>query len=305
MTANNLREYQHLLATAERIDWRLDDVLALDARFDFTRPFLPEALACTAPLSFLDSRERLVLNHVRAASYLGLFGVIEEMILPFLVDHVRKTTLESLTTVRALLQFASEESKHIALFRRFRDTFERGFGHPCQLVGPAPDFAAAVLMHPPLSVALAILHIEWMTQRHWIEAVHDDSALEPAFVRLLRYHWMEEAQHARLDDLIVRELASTLDDTAIARAIEGYASIVELLDGALGEQTSLDLVAFQRATGRLLDDEEHAAYRIVSRKATRAGFLVAGMTHPQFVATVNAIAPTAAPRLDAIVRSYT
>jgi hypothetical protein len=305
MTANNLREYQHLLATAERIDWRLDDVLAPDATFDFTRPFLPEALACTAPLTFLDARERLVLNHVRAASYLGLFGVIEEMILPFLVEHVRKTTLESLTTVRALLQFASEETKHIALFRRFRETFERGFRRPCGLVGPASDFAAAVLAHPPLSVALAILHIEWMTQRHWIDAVHDDSSLEPAFVRLLRYHWMEEAQHAKLDDLIAREIAATMDEQSISRAVQGYASIIEILDGALGEQMSLDLVSFQNATGRLLDQDEHASYRIVSRKATRAGFLVAGMTHPQFLSTITSIDSYAPERIAALVRSYT
>ena len=79
----------------------------------------------------------------------------------------------------------------------------------------------------------------------------------------------------KLDALIVHELAATMDELAISRAIQGYGSIIEILDGALGEQTSLDLVSFQNATGRLLDDEEHASYRIVSRKAQRAGFLVA------------------------------
>lgn len=64
MTKNHPREanYQHLLATAERIDWRLDDVLSPTATFDFSRPFLPDALAATSALTFLDAREQLVLN---------------------------------------------------------------------------------------------------------------------------------------------------------------------------------------------------------------------------------------------------
>jgi hypothetical protein len=30
-----------------------------------------------------------------------------------------------------------------------------------------------------------------------------DESLEPSFKRLLRFHWMEEPQHARLDGLLV------------------------------------------------------------------------------------------------------
>jgi len=54
-----------------------------------------------------------------------------------------------------------------------------------------------VLSHDPLGVALVILHIEWMSQRHYVESVRSDERLDPLFKSLLKHHWLEEAQHAR------------------------------------------------------------------------------------------------------------
>ena len=38
-----------------------------------------------------------------------------------------------------------------------------------------------------------------MTQLHYLDSVKDDGDLDPLFKSLLRHHWMEEAQHAKLD----------------------------------------------------------------------------------------------------------
>ena len=43
--------------------------------------------------------------------------------------------------VRAMLQFAAEEAKHIQLFKRFHDTFTAGFGHECEVIGPPEAMA--------------------------------------------------------------------------------------------------------------------------------------------------------------------
>lgn len=48
------------------------------------------------------------------------------------------------------------------------------------------------------------LHLEWMIQLHYVDSVRADEALDPQFCSLLRHHWMEEAQHAKLDTLIPR-----------------------------------------------------------------------------------------------------
>jgi hypothetical protein len=44
--------------------------------------------------------------------------------------------------------------------------------------GPAKAIAEAVIAHDPLAVALLILHIEWMSQRHYVDSIHDNRDLE-------------------------------------------------------------------------------------------------------------------------------
>ena len=106
-----------------------------------------------------------------------------------------------------MLNFASEEAKHIHLFKRFHAAFVRGFPVECQMIGPSEAIGAEVLRHDPLAVGLVILMIEWMTQQHYLGSIRDDGDLDPLFKSLMKHHWMEEAQHAKLDTLIVDALA--------------------------------------------------------------------------------------------------
>jgi hypothetical protein len=279
-----------VLAASERVDFRLDEVLPEETRFDFRLAFLPDAMTGANSLSFLNDDERRLAGHLRAHGYLGLFGVIEEMILPFVLGQ---TKAEALDEARALLRFASEEAKHIELFRRFSSAFARQFGHPARLVGPADAFARAVLAHSELAVALAILQIEWMTQRHWLECVRGDESLEPSFKRLLRFHWMEEAQHARLDALLVQKLAASLSVQERAEGVEGYLSIVKLMDGALAAQVELDLGCLEEAIERPLTEEERGDFRRIELASMRKTFLLDGMTHPEFIRSLTDVAPGA------------
>src|SRR5215510_11639587 len=195
MTENGKGRYSYraTLATARKVNWRIEDIIGGDKRLDFSKPFMPESLARVEPLDFLSSDEKRTLNQIRGAAYLGIFGLVEEFILPFVLDHARPQLQGDDYRVRALLQFAGEEAKHIHLFKRFREEFKRGFGHDCAVIGPPEAISQAVLAHDPLAVALTILHIEWMTQRHYIDSVKDDQSLDPQFKSLLKHHWMEEA----------------------------------------------------------------------------------------------------------------
>ena len=82
-----------------------------------------------------------------------------------------------------------------------------------------------------------------------MESVHDDRDLDPLFRSLLKHHWMEEAQHAKLDTLMVEALAEGRSVAELVRATEGYLMIGGMLDAALKTQTELDLGSF-RAGGR-------------------------------------------------------
>jgi hypothetical protein len=211
--------YAAALAASEKIRWRVEDVIGGEKRLDFSMPFLPESLAQITPLAFLTPAEQTALNQIRAHEYLCTFGLVEEFVLPFVLDHARPQLSGDDARVRALLQFAGEEAKHIHLFKRFREEFEKGFGTRCGVIGPPEAVAREVLSHDPLAVAIAILQIEWMTQRHFEESVRDDRGLDPQFASLLRHHWMEEAQHAKLDTLMVQALATGRTPERIRSAV--------------------------------------------------------------------------------------
>src|SRR5215218_2688871 len=176
--------YQSVLAASEIIHWRIEDIIGGDKRLDFHKPFMPESLARVEPLTFLNPDEKRILNQIRGNAYLCIFGLVEEFILPFVLDHARSHLAGDDYRVRALLRFASEEAKHIQLFKRFRMEFEDGFGTLCHVIGPPESIAAAILVHDPLGVAIATLHIEWMVQRHYIESIKDDQDLDPQFKSL-------------------------------------------------------------------------------------------------------------------------
>jgi hypothetical protein len=249
-------------------------------------------------LDFLSEKERLTVNHIRSHSYLYLFGFVEEYIVPFVVEHVpgriHKAAPEEL---RALLHFAEEEVKHIELFNRFCQEFRSGFGSTCDVLGSPEKVAAAILSKSPLGAGLSILHIEWMTLLHYVSSVRDRADIDPQFSSLLRHHWLEESQHAKLDTMIVEALAQPLSEREIQEGIDDYLAIGGLLDGGLAAQTEMDMASFTRATGRALAEGEAERYREVQLRSYRKTFLTSGMRHSKFQSILAAISPEGASKV--------
>jgi len=275
--------YKDTLDRAERVTWRIEDLIGGDKTLDFTRPFMPESLARVGALDFLSENEARLLNQIRGHAYLRIFGLVEEFILPFVLDHARSMLNGDDYRTRAFLEFAGEEAKHIQLFHRFAEVFNQGFGTKCEVIGPGDAIAKHILSHHPLSVALVILHIEWMTQRHFVDSVHDDGRLDPCFKNMLKHHWMEEMQHAQLDSLMVEAIAARMSPKEIETAIDGYWAIGGFLDEGLKQQTLFDLAAFETASGRTLTPEERRRFVDVQHQANRWTYLGSGMSHPKFI----------------------
>ena len=297
---NHGYSYQSALASSQAILWRIEDIIGGEKRLDFSKSFMPETLARVEPLTFLNDDEKRTLNQIRGNAYLCIFGLVEEFILPFVLDHARPQLQGDDYRVRALLQFASEEAKHIQLFKRFRKDFEDGFGTQCPVIGPPEAIAKAILAHDPLGVALTTLHIEWMVQRHYVDSIKDDQQLDPQFKSLLKHHWMEEVQHAKLDTLMVESLAAGRSEEDRMRAVEEYIEIGGLIDGGLAQQVEFDLDSFQRATGRELTDSEKEEFRRVQLQANRWTYLGTGMTHEKVLETLAALTPKARQRIESI-----
>lgn len=296
--------YKAALRAAQRQNWKIEDLIGPGNTLDFSRRFLPEGLARVEGLTFLSADERRLLNQIRANGYLATFALVEEFILPFVLDHARPTLAADDWRTRALLQFAGEEAKHIQLFKAFLREFEAGFGTPCATIGPAEAIASVVLAKPRLAVALVILQVEWMTQKHYLESIVEDSTLDTRFKGLLRHHWQEEAQHAQIDTLLVEELIAAASEEERAAGLEGFLEIGMFLDEGLGQQAELDLASFERASGRTLDARERGEFLACQRQAMRWTYLGSGMNHPRFLAALELLGAGAREKIEAIAPSF-
>ena len=296
--------YQAALAASERIGWKVDDIIGGDKQLDFTKPFMPESLAQVKQISFLTPGEQLALNQIRGHEYLAMFGLVEEFILPYVMDHARLQLSGDDYRVRALLQFAGEEAKHIHLFKRFKKEFEDGFGSKCDFIGPAEDVSRFVLSHTPLGVAIAVLHIEWITLRHYIESVRDNQNIDPQFKSLLKNHWLEESQHTKLDTLIVESVVESATPKEIDQAFAEYGEIGTFLDNGIKQQAEFEAESFVQATGRKLSKSEREEMTNAVLKGMRWTYLGTGMTHPNFLATVEEIKPEARKQIEEMAAAF-
>ncbi|HZI51179.1 MAG TPA: hypothetical protein VFE29_05105 [Terriglobia bacterium] len=296
--------FEDILAASEQVNWRVEDLIGGDKHLDFSRPFLPESLARVNSLDFLTARERITLNQIRGHGYLYFFQLVEEFILPFVLDHARPNLHGNDARMRSFLNFAAEEAKHIDLFKQFRRDFLKAFGTDCEVIGPPEAIAQAVLSKHPLAVALVILHIEWMTQRHYLDSVLTDETLDLQFKSLLRHHWMEESQHAKLDTLMIHAIYEASTARERAQSIDGYLEIGGMIDAGLQQQVQFDLESLKSATGQQFTAEQTSKFIDVQLQAARWTFLGTGITHKNFLTIAELIKPGAGSQLEQIAPMF-
>jgi hypothetical protein len=300
-----LPSYQHLLETSRRVNWRLEDLLGEGKRLDFTRPFLPETFAQIEPLEFLNPAEKLKLNQIRARGYLALFELVEAFVMPFISAQSNEGAQAEPFRASALRHFADEEQKHRELFSAVLREFDDEFATPCGLIGPADDICRTILSHGPLAVTIAILGLEWMSQGHYLGSLKDNGDLDPQFRSLLKHHWIEEAQHAKLDGLVLKTLAERSSPQDVATAIQEYFKIGSFLDAGFFQQAGLDLESLERAIGRSLSHNERRQFLDVQHGALRWTFLGSAMGNRNFLAVLASISDEAAKRVEQAAKSFT
>jgi len=278
--------YETCLDGAVKNAWTVDDCFR-GRDFDFTKPFLPDRIAGVRAIGCLNDDEKRMLNQIRGNSYCHIFAFVEEYIVPLVVDHARGDVYGDETRLWSLLRFAEEEVKHQEMLRRACDQFEAGFGTSCGLVPGREEVAGAVLDTSPLTALLLTSMIEWFTQLHYVEHVRDRAELDELFRDILRFHWIDESRHARMDSLLIDEVASALTPEQREQAIDQLLELGGAVDELLAQQVELDIDALQTATGRSFTDDERDDIRAHQQRAYRWTFLVSGLQHPNFVGIVG------------------
>ena len=287
--------FEATLASSLRAQWALDDVLRADQDLDFSRNFMPESLARTAAIETLNPFEQRILNQISAHQYLCIFGVVEEFILPFLLDHSLDCVRGDDWRIRAFLNFASEEAKHIHLFKRFHKAFVRGFPVECQVIGPSEAIGAEVLRHDPLAVGLLILMIEWMTQEHFLGSIRDNGGLDQLFKSLMK-HQLDGRSSARQARHADRRRARSRPERRTDR--QGDRRILRNWRFSRRRPQNSGRLQPRRARksdGRKVENRDEIIDQ--QHQAARWTYIGSGMVHERFKATLNSLSPRAAERI--------
>jgi hypothetical protein len=292
------RDYSYDLSLQGSIKsaWTVDEVFR-GRDFDFTKPFLPERIAGLNGIDCLNPDEKRMLNQIRANSYCHIFAFVEEFIVPLVVDQARGDVYGDETRLWSLLRFAEEEVKHQQMLHRAGQQFEAGFGVSCDLVPGREAVAGAVLTVSPLAALLLTSMIEWFTQLHYVEHVRGRGELDELFRDILRFHWIDESRHARLDSLLIDEIAAGLSADQRDQALSELLELGSAIDQLLAQQVEMDIDTLERAARRTLSQSDRENIRVHQQHAYRWTFLVSGLQHPDFVRTVGRLTATGPERL--------
>ncbi len=297
-------DYASCLANSDKVTWTLDDVMPSGTELDFSRPFLPEQLVMLKPVTCLNDHEKKRLNQIVGNAYINLFGFVEEYILATVVQHANAEMFGDRTAVRALCRFAEEEAKHMQLFDRYREAFNRGFGHDCGVLESAVQVAEVIMSKSPIAVMVLTLHIELMTQQHYTECIKDNTQIDPFFASLLRFHWLDESQHAKLDTLELEKLAVMAAPEELEQAVDQYLEILGAFDGLLQAQAEMDLASLSADIQRTFDQAEREQMMNALKSSYRKTFIVYGMTNPGFVKIMGSMSKHGQARIADKVSAY-
>lgn len=273
--------YADCLRNAYAVNWRIEDVVG-NRRFDVARPWLPESLSATARLPWLDPADRRRLTQVEMAAYAHLFGYVEEFIAPTMATLAGDFAVQRRDAFDALTNFAAEEVKHMHLFREVRARVDAALGFESALVGGQSETARFVRSKDTGAVLLLTAAIEWLTQRHFREAMHDDAGLDPLTADVFRAHWQEESQHAQMDHLETLRAFAAMDAARRDRAVDDLIALVAGVDGLLQQQAALDVRNFETLRGAALGAERREEVSREILRAKRWVFIGSGVTHPRF-----------------------
>jgi hypothetical protein len=297
-------DYASCLANSDKVTWTLDDVMPSGTELDFSRPFLPEQLVMLKTVTCLNDQEKKRLNQIVGNAYINLFGFVEEYILATVVQHANAEMFGDRTAVRALCRFAEEEAKHMQLFDRYREAFNRGFGHNCGVLESAVQVAEVIMSKSPIAVMVLTLHIELMTQQHYTECIKDNTQIDPFFASLLRFHWLDESQHAKLDALELEKLAVMAAPEELEQAVDQYLEILGAFDGLLQQQAEMDIASLSADVQRTFNEAEREQMMNALKSSYRKTFIVYGMTNPGFVKIMGSMSKHGQARIADKVSAY-
>ena len=275
-------KYSKCIIASENVSWKIKDLLPSDHIFDFSNPFLPKALTLEDELTFLNDKEKLDLNHIRAVSYINVFAFIEEYIIALQVKLASEALFSHTDRLRAILRFSEEEVKHQTLFNTYVEMFNKQFKVSCNLLSNADELANIILSNSELSVNLLTYHLELITQQHYIESIKNDGTLDKNYSFILKQHWVEESQHVKIDLLEAERLREVTSLDEYYFSLHEYFNILDSLSEIFLKQTKFNIDNFQRCTNKIFTKAEKELFIHIQHYSYLKNFILMGLKNVTF-----------------------
>jgi len=272
--------YARCIAASKKARWDIDRDVLRGRTLDASHDFLPRGLSLVDDLPFLTDRERRFVSQVQGRTYANLFGVIERYINAKILELSRDHWFGDQVALEALVRFSDEELKHQELFRRVEQLCAAVMppGYTCVADGNA--IASVVLGKSTWAVLALTCHIEIFTLVHYKKSIANERVAE-LWKDVFRFHWMEESQHAQLDELEWKRVTAACSDRDIERGVDELIELVGAVDGVLQAQASAD--ADYVIAQSEYSDAQQIALRETILKAYRWQYIVSGVEEGTFV----------------------
>jgi hypothetical protein len=274
--------YARCIDASKRIRWDIDADVIRGRQFDFTRKFLPDALARMENFGFLSADEKRFVSQVQGRTYCNMFGLVERFIGAKILDVSRDHWLGDQVALEALVRLTDEELKHQELFRRLEKMIASGMPEGYSFLPQPNDVAAAVLGKCTWAVLALTCHIELFSQQHYRQSIEPDAEDSELWKDVFFYHWKEESQHAILDEMEWKREHAKLTAQQRDAAVDDLIALVGAVDGILQLQAASDTDYFLRVVQRPLDKAQVEALRGAMLAAYRWQYIVTGVQNERF-----------------------
>ncbi len=294
MTANLLENsennrYARAVAASKRARWDIDGDVIRGRSFDLTHKFLPDGLSLAEGLEFLTASEKTFLSQIQGRTYANIFGLVERFINAKVLELSHHHYFGDQRALEALVRFSDEELKHQELFRRIEALAGRGMPAGYEFALEPNAVAQVVLSKSTWSVLALTCLIELFTQAHYKESIAPDQQLSPLFKDVFRFHWMEESQHAVLDELEWTAENERLSNEQRDQAVSDLIELVTAVDGLLRVQSANDARYFIECAGRDFDPAQRQVIASKILAAYRYQYVLSGVERTKFPEILRAM----------------
>lgn len=297
------QKYIKCIESSENVFWKLRDLLPDDFKISLNQMLIPSSLTKENELEFLTKEQKLDLNHIWASTYFHLFAYVEEYITLLTLNLATDSTFIENYKMRAYLKFSEEEVKHQMLFRNYIKKFSKVFKTKCHYIDGEKEVASTILSNSKLGVLLLTYHLELVTQQHYLESISKESkreALDKKFCEILKCHWREEVQHAKLDLYKIKEIVSSSTKEEIDLAFQEYFNILDSFSSILYQQAFLNLttisnISYQDTLSFTPEQRDH--FIKIQHLAYIDSFIIMGIKNKTFSHELELLIPGSKSRL--------